>query len=426
MSEIVNSKTVFSINEDVPLRKDTNFRWLSLGSMTSAFGDQLTMVAFPWLVLSLTSDTWVLGLVFALIGFPRAVFILIGGAIVDRFSSKSVMLVSRSVSFVILSSGAVLIYFDFLTIPILCAFSFLIGLSGAFSLPASRAIVPIAVGRRRLEKANGFLMVVGQFVLIFGPLFAGVVLGNSVGKDVGRAPLAFLFSLDALSYAFSVLTLFLVNCPRKVFEDKADRLFESIFHGVVIFWSNRPLRMLTLYISVASCVVAGLMQLGLPLMVKDVFLGGGSSFGFLLASSGLGTTVGAIISSSKVQIGVASLGVRFLVVDVIIGILIVLLSKAQGLLTASMVIFLMGMLSGYIHIGMITWVQKQASQETLGRTLSIIMFVSMGLIPISSAVFGVLLKYFPVENLFYWVGIILSFIAAMGLFSKELRSIKSS
>ena len=48
------------------------------------------MIATPWLVLRLTNDP----LVLALVGIPRAVFILLGGAIVDRFSSRLIMIAS--------------------------------------------------------------------------------------------------------------------------------------------------------------------------------------------------------------------------------------------------------------------------------------------------------------------------------------------
>jgi MFS family permease len=57
-----------------------NFKWLLRGGVISMLGDQLTMVALPWLVLKLTGDTLALGLVIALMSIPRAAFILIGGA----------------------------------------------------------------------------------------------------------------------------------------------------------------------------------------------------------------------------------------------------------------------------------------------------------------------------------------------------------
>eukprot|EP01032_Pedospumella_encystans_P028683 gene28683-32397_t len=46
-------------------------------------GDQFTMLALPWLVLTMTKDPLALGLVIAIMSVPRAVFMLIGGAIVQ-------------------------------------------------------------------------------------------------------------------------------------------------------------------------------------------------------------------------------------------------------------------------------------------------------------------------------------------------------
>jgi hypothetical protein len=75
----------------------------SRGGIVSALGDQLTMVALPWLVLKLTGDTLALGLVIALMSIPRAVFILIGGALVDRYSPKRVLMLSKYANAVLLA-----------------------------------------------------------------------------------------------------------------------------------------------------------------------------------------------------------------------------------------------------------------------------------------------------------------------------------
>lgn len=70
------------------LLRDPNFRWLTSGSALTMLGDQFTLIALPWLVLQMTGDTLVLGTVLALMSVPRALFILIGGALVDRYSPK--------------------------------------------------------------------------------------------------------------------------------------------------------------------------------------------------------------------------------------------------------------------------------------------------------------------------------------------------
>src|SRR5580765_8736171 len=72
-----------------------NFRLLWIGEGISLLGDQFYMIALPWLVLQLTGSALALGTIMALASVPRALFMLVGGAFVDRFSPRSVMIASN-------------------------------------------------------------------------------------------------------------------------------------------------------------------------------------------------------------------------------------------------------------------------------------------------------------------------------------------
>src|SRR6185295_14141728 len=78
-----------------------NFRLLWIGESISLLGDQFYMIALPWLVLQLTGSALALGSVMALAGIPRALFMLIGGVLVDRFSPRAVMMMSNFARFVL-------------------------------------------------------------------------------------------------------------------------------------------------------------------------------------------------------------------------------------------------------------------------------------------------------------------------------------
>ncbi len=65
-----------------------DFRLLLVGTATSLLGDQFALIATPWLALQLTNDPLVLGIVLALEGLPRAAFMLVGGAVTDRFAPR--------------------------------------------------------------------------------------------------------------------------------------------------------------------------------------------------------------------------------------------------------------------------------------------------------------------------------------------------
>jgi MFS family permease len=74
--------------------KNYNFRLLWIGQGNSLLGDQFFMIALSWLVLKLTDDPLALGIVLALIGIPRVIFMLVGGAVADKYSPRLIMLVS--------------------------------------------------------------------------------------------------------------------------------------------------------------------------------------------------------------------------------------------------------------------------------------------------------------------------------------------
>src|SRR5664279_2941954 len=90
--------------------RNPNFRLLWGGQITSILGDQFSMIAMPWLVLKLTgSDPVALGTVLALGSVPRALFMLLGGAVTDRLSQRTVMLVSDVLRFALTGLLAALV-----------------------------------------------------------------------------------------------------------------------------------------------------------------------------------------------------------------------------------------------------------------------------------------------------------------------------
>ncbi|HEY2737976.1 MAG TPA: hypothetical protein VGK45_06190, partial [Thermoanaerobaculia bacterium] len=60
-----------------------HFRNLWIGSTISLLGDQLYLVALPWLVLQLTSSSVTLGTILMTAAIPRAALMLVGGAVTD-------------------------------------------------------------------------------------------------------------------------------------------------------------------------------------------------------------------------------------------------------------------------------------------------------------------------------------------------------
>ena len=77
------------------LFSNRNFRLLAIGQLISALGDQFYLVAIPWLALQMTGSALTAGTVLAVASVPRALFMLLGGAVTDRFSARKVLLAAN-------------------------------------------------------------------------------------------------------------------------------------------------------------------------------------------------------------------------------------------------------------------------------------------------------------------------------------------
>src|SRR5579872_6980015 len=70
------------------------FRKLWAVTTLSMFGDFFSYVAMAWLVLQLTGSSFALGTVLVVQAVPRAVLMLVGGALADRISPRLTMFAS--------------------------------------------------------------------------------------------------------------------------------------------------------------------------------------------------------------------------------------------------------------------------------------------------------------------------------------------
>src|SRR5579859_4710694 len=186
-----------------------DFKLLFVGSTISALGDQFTLVALPWLVLKLTGSPAALGLVLAAMALPRAIFMLIGGAVVDRMSPRRVLLGARAANALLVTLLAALVLTGAIHMTAVYAIALGIGLSTAFAYPASSSILPQLMDPTQLPSANALMMGMRQLTVFVGPLLAGLVIGTGAHDNHAYGPadargLGLAFSIDALSFIASL------------------------------------------------------------------------------------------------------------------------------------------------------------------------------------------------------------------------------
>ncbi|WP_298210273.1 MFS transporter [Acidovorax sp.] len=421
------------------LFKDRNFRWMLTGSALSMLGDQFTLIALPWLVLQMTGDTLVLGTVLALVSVPRALFILIGGALVDRHSPKQVLMITKYVNLVLLATLAGLVFAGTLTLWMVYALSLGIGLATAFSIPAGTAMTPYVVARPQLQAANSSSLGLRQFSMFLGPLLAGLLIAlfgaggpGDPGDGAGSAParanatgIALAFALDALSFAVSAWTLAKVQLRAAPQAPAAapQPVLASVAQGLAHFWRDSELRTCFLYWSAIALFIMGPIHIAIPVLASSTPQLGAAAFGIIVGAHGAGMLLGMVVSGMVPRLRIGSLGLTILAFDVVIGMLFMPMGLITAVWQGAALMLAIGLLGGFMQVSVFTWIQQRVPPALLGRAMSLFMFIFMGLAPISAAVTGWVMKGITLVQLFAASGGTLVVLAALALVFTPIRRV---
>ena len=403
------------------------FRLLFTGSSISAIGDQFTLVALPWLVLQLTGDPAQLGLVLAVMALPRAVFMLLGGSVVDRMSPRRVLLNARVVNALLVGALAILVLLGAIQMWMLYGLAAGIGLSTAFAYPAGSALVPQLVAPQQLRAANSIFMGMRQLSMLVGPALAGVVIKSGSGPvthpDVHGTGIA--FAVDAVSFLFSVASLAMI----RVASDRnppapAGGMLAHLGEGICALWGDTQMRALVAYFAAGSVLVSGPLQVALPVLAKTRLAQGAAAYGILMTANACGMLLGSIVSGAVTRATRGSLGLLLLSADMVVGLAVASMSAVHSLAAGAAIMVVAGLLGGTLQISMVTWLQQRVSHALMGRTMSIVMFTFLGLAPLAAALAGGLLKVLSLRELLLGAGLSLSLIALLSMSRPNLRAIR--
>ena len=382
------------------LLRNNNFRWLLGGGLVSMLGDQFSMLALPWLVLGLTGDSLSLGIAVALMGAPRAVLILLGGTLADRYSPRRVLLASKLANAAILLSLAGLLMLGQPNVALAYAAALALGIASAFAIPAGTAILPQAVPPQALQTANSLQMGARQLSLLAGPLLAALVLGaRDGGQQSGMAALAAAFAIDALTFLFSAWTLWQVRLRPLAPAAVAQGMWHDMAAGLAMVWRDTPLRSCYGYWAVVAFFVMGPLQVALPVLASER-LHGAPALGLLMGAHGAGTLAGMLASGLSGTWLRRRFGATLLAVDAIVAILLMMLGQIDTAWQGAALLAVTGMLGGYVQVAIFTWIQRRVTPAMLGRAMALFMGIFLGLAPLSAAATGALLRHLTVGELF--------------------------
>jgi MFS family permease len=412
-----------------------DFRLVWLGEGVSLLGDQIYLVAVPWLTLQLTVSGLALGAVAATAAFPRAIFMLLGGAITDRISPRRVMLASNLMRMLLTALLCIAVLTETVQLWMLFVSALLFGLADAFFYPAQNSIVPQIVGREQIESGNALVQITAQLASFLGPALGGLIIANLSGaadlgalEASGRTPeaagIGAAIALNSISFLIAVLALTLMRSGNIASStaNTTRQLLASIAEGVRVVWNDPVFRVLVLLTASINFCIIGPISVGMPILADTRYAEGAAALGMIYSSFGGGALVGAIIGGSTKT--PRRLGAIVMSLITALGALWISYSIPLPLGAAVAIGVGIGLTIGYANVVMISWLQKRTEPELLGRVMSIVMLGSVGLGPVSSLLAGVLVEV-NLALLFAASGGLLLLFAISALASPQVRAIRS-
>ncbi len=370
-----------------------NYRIFFGGQAISLVGTWMQAVAQGWLVLQLTNDPFWLGLVAVAQFGPVLAFGLFGGLIADQLPKRQTLIATQSVSlvlalalFALTATGVVEVWH----VMILAA---LLGVANAVDMPTRQAFAVEMVGRDDMANAVGLNAAIFNGSRIVGPAVAGLLIG---AFDISIA-----FLVNGLSYFAVVIGYFLMRdedlrpVARIARPTSWRDVVENLAEGAR-YVRGTPLVLLAVTVVGLAATFGMNFQVLVPPLADDVLDVGASGFGFLMAASGVGSTIAALWVAFSRRIGPAPIVFG----AILLGLGSVVLAVSTSFAVSLVAMFLAGMGAIAMAVTANTTIQASVPDQLRGRVMSVYTTVFAGSVPVGGLFAGFMASRWGVPTAF--------------------------
>jgi len=362
-----------------PLRRDTRVHAWVAATGISQLGDVAWYIGLAWSAAQVAGPAGA-GLVMGAGAIPRAVMLLVGGALADRLDARRTMIGSNLARIAVLLVGLVALESTGLSLSLLFTIALVFGVVDAIYLPAA-ATMP-----RQLVREEDFTSVSALFQLSNRlAIFVGAPLG---GFLVAHGGLRDVIIVDAVSFgviAVALATVLRPRFPRQLSEGHS--IWSDLRGGFGYLRRTPSVRTLVIALSGLNLCVSPVLAVGLVFRTRDADWGA-TSLGLFEATSGVAAAIGAVIALRWRSSDPARAGLLLLVVQAMACVAIGIAPYAGVFLAMATIGLTAGLASALLAGAFVAAVRE----SYLGRCSSIVGLADQALMPAAMTSFGLLIS----------------------------------
>lgn len=359
--------------------RSRSFGIFAAGYLISQAGEWMTLVALNWAVLEFTGSALYLGLINACRMVPAFLLSVPAGVLADRSDRRKLLILLQAGTMLSTFCVGYLLAADSTFWP-LAAVVTLRSVLMAMVIPVRNALIPNLVPESQEASAVAVDSGVRNISRIVGPAIAGVLLAVMEVADV--------FWISACSIVAVLLSLLVVH-PESDRSATSNNMKADVQEAAV-YVKNSPVVQSLLILAVVPMVFAFPYTAMMPLFAEDLLQLGPEGLGVLLSVAAAGALVGSAWLSLGSETQEAG---KWLVCSIIgFGLFLLLFMTAETLITAAVLMFLVGLASAtYRTISRVT-LQTRVPDRLRGRILSIAL-MDRGLMPLGALLIGAVAEW---------------------------------
>ncbi|MEU4995323.1 MFS transporter [Streptomyces sp. NPDC021622] len=398
-----------------PAHRDGNvLRWLGAYS-ASAVGDNIYYLALSWAAVQSGSPSQA-GLVMTVSAVPRALLMLGGGVIADRFGPRRVVIGSDAVRCAAVFAVAALLVVTSPGLWLLAVLGLVFGTVDALFMPAVGALPARVTGRDQLARVQGMRGLVIRLAHVVGAPLGG--LGIALGGPAAA------FGIAGLLFAVSLPLLMSVRMGELPPDDAADggrTAWRELGDGLRYIRRHRVLAPLMVVVALADLGFVGPLNIGLT-MLADERGWGASGMGVVLAGFGAGAGTSALWLTVRGRVPRAGLVLSVTCLVAAAGVAgIAYVPQLRG---AVAVALMTGLVVGFTGAVSGALTQTESDPAYLGRVTAVGGLVSLGMAPLTYPVTGVAVEAWGTAPVFTVSAVACGLAGAYGLCARGLRGVE--
>ncbi len=343
------------------------------GDSVSMVGLWMQTFAQGWVITGLTSSALWLGTVTFASSIPMLALSMYGGSVADQHDKRRIIIICQSVQVILAVAVGWLVMTHQIAIWHIITAAFLLGISAAFEMPATNALVPELVDKEHISTAIAVDRSVFHGSRLIGPALGGWLIGI-LGQSSA-------FYANALSFLPSIAAIASIEPRPQGSAEEEEQRTSGMKAGVVYVRQDKPTLAMLGLMAANALWIFPFLGVMMPLYARDIIHLDSYHTGMLMAVSGLG----AVVTSACILLVPRTRRLPWMIAGTaVIAVSMTGLALAQNFWMAIAALGALGAGTSFNYGLANTTVQERAPGPLRGRVSALAMLSFVGVMPFTS------------------------------------------